>query len=173
MPKLLKTCYSKAVGKWKRRPKAKVTEGIQALGRFLQRRGFKDFSELISIQTLWPGLVGPKIAKISFPTRLYRRELIIATKHPTWKQELEFHKADFVIQINEALKKNRIESIRIVIADFTPPETYKTKVELGDTSEDSEKYIQDVASEIKDKDIAESFQRAMRNNYRRKENFDD
>ncbi|MAV69249.1 MAG: hypothetical protein CMG04_00340 [Candidatus Marinimicrobia bacterium] len=63
---------------------------------------------------IWAEVVGHKIAENSEAQSIDAGVIIVRTKTPAWRQELQLQKPQIINKINEALTKKIIKDIRFV-----------------------------------------------------------
>ena len=63
---------------------------------------------------IWAEVVGDKIAQNSEAQSIDAGVIIVRTKTPVWRQELQLQKPQIINKINEALTKKIIKDIRFV-----------------------------------------------------------
>ena len=63
---------------------------------------------------IWAKVVGDKIAENSEAQSIDGGVIIVRTKTPAWRQELQLQKPQIIKKINEALTKKIIKDIRFV-----------------------------------------------------------
>lgn len=64
-----------------------------------------------SVEHLWPELVGPEIAAHTRVQKVDLGRLFVAVDSPVWRQELLFHRTEFVSKLNGILGEPVISDI--------------------------------------------------------------
>lgn len=60
----------------------------------------------------WPKLVGPFLARRSWPVSLRKGVLMVRVAGPLWMQELQFQKSELLEKIGEEVGRERVRDIR-------------------------------------------------------------
>jgi predicted nucleic acid-binding Zn ribbon protein len=76
---------------------------------------------LADVQRVWPGAVGPVVAKEAVPTTERDGTLTIACRSSVWAQELDLMGPELVGRLNAALGADRITALRCVAS---PPRAW-------------------------------------------------
>tara|TARA_Y100000996_G_scaffold266376_1_gene209599 strand:- start:821 stop:1096 length:276 start_codon:yes stop_codon:yes gene_type:complete len=86
----------------------------KALDGFIKNSKIEKGLEQSKALSIWADVVGDKIAENSDPQSIDAGVLIVRTKTPAWRQELQLQKPQIINKINEALTKKLIKDIRFV-----------------------------------------------------------
>ena len=86
----------------------------KALNGFIKNSKIEKGLEQSKALSIWADVVGDKIAENSDPQSIDAGVLIVRTKTPAWRQELQLQKPQIINKINEALTKKLIKDIRFV-----------------------------------------------------------
>jgi predicted nucleic acid-binding Zn ribbon protein len=80
----------------------------------LRRLGYAGRLEKQSAVTLWPGVVGPKIAEETTALRIDDDTLVVKVTRAAWRQQLTFMKPDLLAKLESAVGKECIKDIRFI-----------------------------------------------------------
>ena len=78
-----------------------VLEQLGILGRIKQYK----------ILELWPEIVGEQIARASAVESIRNGKLFVKVKHPVWRNELQFLKAEIIRKVNDRMGSEFIKDI--------------------------------------------------------------
>ncbi len=96
--------------------KKKKTRSLAGLLPELVRdRGWEKQLDLYSIFPRWRELVGPEIYEYARPLKIVRNVLWIEVENSAWLQQMQFEKMQLLELLNQALRLNRINDIKMVL----------------------------------------------------------
>lgn len=84
--------------------------------------GLETTSDVWQLAEAWAAALGPQIASRATPVRLVRGELVIAVPEAVWRQELQLLGPQIAAKLNQALRRDVVQRVRLVGGDATPPE---------------------------------------------------
>jgi len=90
---------------------AKPESIASIIARGLQDLGIARKVKQASIEHLWPELVGPEVAAHTRVIKVDLGRLFVAVDSPVWRQELLFHRSEFLQKLNTALGESVISDI--------------------------------------------------------------
>lgn len=64
--------------------------------------------------TLWPQIVGEKIAEVTLPVRFDDGKLFVQVKTPSWRNELVFHKLHIIEELNREIGETVVDDIVLI-----------------------------------------------------------
>ena len=82
-----------------------------AIRLYLKKSKLGNTMQSIQITAIWEQIMGKTIAKYTDKIEIYNNKLIIHTKVPTLKQELNFQKPKIIALVNEAMHDNIITEV--------------------------------------------------------------
>ena len=82
-----------------------------AIRLYLKKSKLGNTMQSIQITAIWEQIMGKTIAKYTDKIEIYNHKLIIHTKVPTLKQELNFQKPKIITLVNEAMHDNIITEV--------------------------------------------------------------
>ena len=86
----------------------------KSLGAFIKNSNIKKGIEQNKALLVWPEVVGEKIAENSEAQSVDSGVILVRTKTPVWRQELQLQKYQIINKINKALTKEIIKDIRFL-----------------------------------------------------------
>ena len=86
----------------------------ESLIEILSDEKLKPALEKGNLSTYWKESVGPPINENTTIKSFKNGILIIKTKTPVWRNELQFQKTDIIQKLNSKLEKNKIKDIRFL-----------------------------------------------------------
>lgn len=98
------------------RKKKKTTRSLGGLLPDLVReRGWEKQLDLYSIFPRWRELVGPEIYEYARPLKIVRGVLWIEVENSSWLQQMQFEKLQLLDVLNQSLRLNRLNDIKMVL----------------------------------------------------------
>ncbi|WP_457575365.1 DUF721 domain-containing protein [Desulfomarina sp.] len=85
------------------------------LPELVRERGWEKQLDLYSIFPRWRELVGPEIDEYASPLKIVRGVLWIEVENSSWLQQLQFEKMQLLDVLNQALRLNRLDDIKMVL----------------------------------------------------------
>jgi predicted nucleic acid-binding Zn ribbon protein len=96
-------------------PKSRRPEQIGGLiQNLLSRLGFVARLEKQAAVTLWPQIVGPKIAEETTALRIDGETLVVKVSRAAWRQQLSFMKPDLLSKMQSEIGQGCITDIRFI-----------------------------------------------------------
>jgi hypothetical protein len=122
----------------------------------------------------WRAVTNYRLAHTCAPFRLYRKTLVVATKDPTWKTQMERESPGWLFKLNSMLGAPLVTFIEFRVdpnhvEQSRPPESHE--FEFHHTQELTDELATTAAS-IKDEGLRETFLRAAARCLERKETND-
>jgi hypothetical protein len=103
-----------------------VAEEISSLRRALERSlrdlGLHKRLKTEQLTVLWPKIVGPTVAKITYPAQFRSGTLFIDVADSVWMQELKFQEGEVIGRLNDALGEPLIRRLFFQLARTPLPE---------------------------------------------------
>ena len=90
---------------------AKPESIASIIARGLKELGIARKVKQASIEHLWPDLVGPDIAAHTRVLKVDLGRLFVAVDSPVWRQELLYHRSDFLRKLNTELGESVVTDI--------------------------------------------------------------
>ena len=91
---------------------------MEQLGHILQAYvrdlGIEKPLKRYDAMTIWPEVVGEKIAKVTHPLRFDNGKLFVQVKTPSWRNELVFHKAHILEELNKQIGEPVVDDIVLI-----------------------------------------------------------
>lgn len=84
--------------------------------------GLETTSDVWQLAEVWAAALGPQIAARATPVRLVRGELVIAVPEAVWRQELQLLAPQIAAKLNQAVRRDVVQRVRLVGGDVTAPE---------------------------------------------------
>jgi predicted nucleic acid-binding Zn ribbon protein len=97
----------------KKKKKAGSLKGL--LPDLVRERGWEKQLDLYSIFPRWRELVGPEIYEYARPLKIVRGVLWIEVENSAWLQQMQFEKLQLLDLLNQALRLNRLNDIKMVL----------------------------------------------------------
>ena len=84
--------------------------------------GLETTSDVWQLAEVWAAALGPQIAARATPVRLVRGELVIAVPEAVWRQELQLLAPQIAAKLNQAVRREVVQRVRLVGGDATAPD---------------------------------------------------
>ena len=84
--------------------------------------GLETTSDVWQLAEVWAAALGPQIAARATPVRLQRGELVIAVPEAVWRQELQLLAPQIASKLNQAVRRDVVQRVRLVGGDVTAPD---------------------------------------------------
>ncbi len=84
----------------------------QALSQLIKDLGIEKEILRNRAITIWPEVVGKKIANISKAEKVVGRTLFVSVKNDSWRNELFFLKKEIIQKLNQKMGKNAIDDLK-------------------------------------------------------------
>lgn len=84
--------------------------------------GLETTSDVWQLAEVWATALGPQIAARATPVRLVRGELVIAVPEAVWRQELQLLAPQIAAKLNQAVRREVVQRVRLVGGDATAPD---------------------------------------------------
>ena len=84
--------------------------------------GLETTSDVWQLAEVWAAALGPQIAARATPVRLVRGELVIAVPEAVWRQELQLLAPQIAAKLNQAVRREVVQCVRLVGGDATAPD---------------------------------------------------
>lgn len=84
--------------------------------------GLETTSDVWQLAEVWAAALGPQIAARATPVRLQRGELVIAVPEAVWRQELQLLAPQIAAKLNQAVRREVVQRVRLVGGDATAPD---------------------------------------------------
>ena len=84
------------------------------LKKLIRKQGLENEINQQKAIDLWEEVVGQKIKENTEPLEIQFGVMIVKTKNPVWKQELQLQKEDIIKSINKKLIKTMIKDLRFI-----------------------------------------------------------
>jgi predicted nucleic acid-binding Zn ribbon protein len=84
------------------------------ISNLLSRLGFASRLEKQNAVTMWPNIVGPKIAEETKALRIDGETLVVKVARAAWRQQLTFMKEELLAKLESAVGKGSIKDIRFI-----------------------------------------------------------
>ena len=94
----------------------------RALDRSLRDLGLQKRLKTEQLSVLWPGIVGPSVAKITNPAQFRNGTLFIDVADHVWMQELKFQEVELIRRLNDALREPLVRRLFFQLARIGRPE---------------------------------------------------
>ena len=85
-----------------------------ALKKLIKEEGLENEINQQKAIDLWGDVVGQKIKENTEPLEIQFGVMIVKTKNPVWKQELQFQKENIIKSLNKKLIKTMIKDLRFI-----------------------------------------------------------
>ncbi len=95
--------------------KKKVSSLAGLLPDLVRERGWEKQLDLYSIFPRWQELVGAEISEYARPLKVVRGILWIEVENSSWLQQMQFEKMQLLDVLNQALRLNRLDDIKMVL----------------------------------------------------------
>ena len=138
----------------------------------LHHLGIVEQVKLKRIWRAWLEVIGTHITQHARPARLYQQTLVIRVKNKPWRQELNFHKARFLIKLNDFFGSRMLDEIQLELGDLPPmprissnrkPKPSWMEQEIPEAWEEE---IEQNLSHIPEGDIKNTARRIMANHFK-------
>ncbi|WP_228855692.1 DciA family protein [Desulfomarina profundi] len=96
-----------------KKKKARSLAGL--LPELVREQGWEKQLDLYSIFPRWRELVGQEIYTYVRPLKIVRNVLWIEVENSSWLQQMQFEKMQLLDVLNQALRLNRLDDIKMVL----------------------------------------------------------
>lgn len=131
------------------------------------------------IVTGWEKTVGPVIFQQTRPEKIRNKTLYLKVSTPIWMQQLQFMKTELIEKVNTALGKEAVNNIFFNVGAIEPQPSKIPKKEFRLNEHDfplkprDKRIMQESLAAIKDPDLGEVIERAMRKGIIRRKMIDE
>ena len=84
------------------------------LSHIIQDLGIQEKLDGCRALTIWPQVVGEKVAAVTKPERFSRGRLFVRVENDSWRMELLFHRQEIIRKLNEQLPSESVEDIMLL-----------------------------------------------------------
>jgi len=119
-----------------KRPRSRFKSAGFLLGGALSSIEQANLLNYALMERKWADIVGERLARVSRPGELSRRNLLIWVKEPVWADSMSYLKTEIIEKINRVIGKSIVDSIKTVYKrDFEPATTPAAKAEPEEVDE--------------------------------------
>ncbi|MEW5854617.1 MAG: DUF721 domain-containing protein [Myxococcota bacterium] len=99
----------------RQRPRSQPRPLAEALLVALRKAGLSQTLQSVEVLRRWPEVVGPEMARQTWPEILKDGALVVATTHPAWRHELHFRQEEILTRLAEVLGPGTVKAISTVV----------------------------------------------------------
>jgi predicted nucleic acid-binding Zn ribbon protein len=105
-------CYNSLVSKKSQKPvdAASVLQGLFENSKSPLAPGFQRWK----LESQWPQVVGPEIAKHSRPVNYYNKILTVEVTNSVWLHELRYRIDEIKIKVNHSVGEHWVNVVRLI-----------------------------------------------------------
>lgn len=139
------------------------------LPQSLHHLGIAEQVKFKRIWRAWLDVIGNHISNHARPFRFVQHTLIVRVNHPSWLQEMNYHKGNFLMKLNDALGHPLIEDVHFELGELpplplmTPPRSNRPAWMEQELPEEWEQEIEQKLAHIPEGDIKDTARRIMAN----------